>query len=100
MVFINMYVKFDVFSLFVIENEKEDSVIGMIVSVWFIDFKDDLNDEEVCDFDVSLFLIIVFELKNDDEFEGRDIKIEEVNLEIELGIGKGVDIKFDIIDNV
>lgn len=100
MVFINMYVKFDVFSLFVIENEKEDSVIGMIVSVWFIDFKDDLNDEEVCDFDVSLFLIIVFELKNDDEFEGRDIKIEEVNLEMVLGIGKGVDIKFDIIDDV
>lgn len=49
---------------------------------------------------LCLFVIIVFELKNDDEFEGRDIKIEEVNLEIELGIGKGVDIKFDIIDDV
>lgn len=100
MVFIIRYVKFDVFSLFVIENKKECSVIEMIVSVWFLDFRDDLNDEEVCDFDVSLFLIIVFEFKNDDEFIGRDIKVEEVNLEIELDIGKGGDIKFDIIDDV
>lgn len=100
MVFINMYVKFDIFGMFVIENEKEDSVIEMIVSIWFLDFRDDLNDEEVCDFDVSLFLIIVFEFKNDDDFKGRDINVEEVNLEIELDIVKGGNIKFDIIDDV
>lgn len=68
-----MFVKFDDCSLFIIESENEDGMIKMIVSVWFLDFRDDMNDGDVCNFEVRCFFIIIVEFKNIDEFKGRDI---------------------------
>lgn len=96
-VFIKMLVKFDVCCLFVIDIEKEDGVIEMIVSVWFLYFKDYLNDKEIFNYDVSILFIIVFEFKNDDELKGRDIKVEKDDLKMVLDMVIGGDIKFDII---
>lgn len=73
MVFINMLVKVDDCSLLIIDSKNEEGVIKMIVSVWFLDFRDDNNDGDVWNFDVRCFFIIIFEFKNIDEFKGRDI---------------------------
>lgn len=90
-------VKFDICCLFVIDIEKEDGVIEMIVSVWFLYFKEYLNDKEIFNYDVSILFIIVFEFKNDDELKGGDIKVEKDDLKMVLDMVKGGDIKFDII---
>lgn len=95
-----MHAESDAFSLPVIENKKECSAIEMTASARSLDSRDDLNDEEVRDSDVSLSPTTVSESKNDDESTGRDTKAEEVNLEIESDTGKGGDIKFDTIDDV
>lgn len=99
-VFINMHAKSVAFSFPVIENDKEYSAIKMTAGARSLDLRDDLNDEEVRDSDVSLSPTTVSESKNDDESKGRDTKAEEVNLEIESDKGKGGDIKFDTIDDV
>lgn len=99
-VFINMPAKSDACCLPVIENEKEDGAIQMTASARSLDFKDNLNDEEVRDSDTSLSSTIISESKNDDESKGRDTKAEEDDLEIESDTRKGGDIKFDTIDAV
>lgn len=99
-VLINMHAKSDTFSLPVIENEKEYSAIEMTAGARSLDSRDDINDEEVRDSDVSLSPTCVSESKNDDDSKGRDTKAEEVNIEIETDTGKGGDIKFGTIDDV
>lgn len=94
-----MHAKSDAFSLPLIENGKEHSAIEMTAGARSLDSRDDLNDEEVRDSDVSLSPTTVTESKNDDDSKGRDTKAEEVNLEIESDTGKGGDIKFDTIDD-
>lgn len=53
-VLIDMHAKSDAFSLPVIENEKEYSAIEMTAVAQSLDSKDDINDEEVRDSDISL----------------------------------------------
>lgn len=49
-----MHAKSDAFSLPVIENEKEYSAIEMTAVARSLDSRDDINDEEVRDSDISL----------------------------------------------